>query len=407
MTTAIAHVERAHSKLGGSKCEIYWECEASVQMAAKCPPSQTSEAAKYGTAAHELAEIVFKEAPNARYYIGKRQFNGYEVTEEMADDVQDYVDYVRVIKNRLKADLHIEMKIHLKHIHPDMFGSCDAIASQPFGELHVFDFKYGFHAVDVERNKQVMFYALGAMRLEDYSKIILHICQPRAFHEDGRFRSWETTPEELLEFGKELKRRAAATEKANPAFKAGSWCFWCPAAGACPELKRTAQAAAKADFENVVTMPKVSTLSLEQVGKIIENGDLIRAFLKSAEEYALAKMVAGEKVPGVKLVRGRGKREWASEKEAGKFLEEKLGKAAFKTSLPKLLTVAQAEKFIPKADLGSRVRYIEGGYQVAPESDKRAGVADGKTDFASIQAELFSEHNRSGNSNFEITDEDF
>jgi hypothetical protein len=143
----------------------------------------------------------------------KAKFYNYLVTEEMADHVQLYVDYVRNLMNETKGVLAIEHRVHLKTLHPDLYGTCDAIVYEDFGTLHVIDFKYGAGIpVEVEGNEQVMYYALGALELGDFEKVVLHIVQPRAEHEAGPIRSWSTTPAVLVK----LRAYGSGRAKAAP-----------------------------------------------------------------------------------------------------------------------------------------------------------------------------------------------
>lgn len=377
--------KKAHSLLGASAAKRWMNCHGSISLIRKCPPVPSGPAAEEGTAAHELAETVFKNTPNAHWYVGKKKFNGYDVTEEMAGHVQDYVDYVRVIRNRLKGELLIEHKFHLEHLHPDFYGTCDAVVMQPFGELHVFDFKYGFGVVEVEDNEQVQYYALGALELGDFTKIVLHICQPRASHEDGKFRSWETTPEALLEFGKKLRAAALETQKKNAKLAAGEWCFFCPAAGVCPQLHSTAVEVARTDFMEP-KLPDATMLTAAQVVKVIEHRKLIENWFDAVEAHALAELQAGKKIPGLKMVNGRSSRSWTDEAEAEKILKSKLGEAAYQK---KLLSVAQAEKTPAKNLISGLILTQKGSIQVASEKDKRPAATPVQDDFEKIESEDF------------------
>lgn len=367
------HAQRAHSRLGASSAKRWLNCPGSVKLIETCPTPKESPFAAEGTAAHELAEIVFKDTPNAFYYVGKKKINGFEITQEMASHVQEYVDYVRTIKNELKGELLIEQRFQLNEYNPEFFGTCDAVVIQHFGELHVFDFKYGAGvSVDPDENEQAMFYALGALKLGDFTKVVIHICQPRA----GGFKTWETTPKRLKDFGKYLKLGALETKKENAPLRAGSHCQFCPASGVCPELHKTAIQAAGTDFQ-APALPEVQKLNDKQILKIIENEKLIKSFLDSVKDYALLRLQNGETLPGLKLVRGRSSREWENDHDVANTFGEKIFQK-------KLMTPAQAEKVLGKKEVAPFVITKEGSIQVALESDKRQALMKASDEFEKL-----------------------
>lgn len=223
---------KEHSPIGASGAHRWMNCPGSVKLSAKLPPQPTSPKAEEGTAAHFLAEEVFKSQGKAHDFLGK-MFNGFKVTRPMAKHVQQYVDYVLRVKNDVEGEIFFEKRFHLTHLHPLLFGTCDAIVFKD-DQLHVFDFKFGKSiAVEAESNEQMLFYALGALDLGDFKKIKLHIVQPRAKHSKGPFRTWDTDIDFLLKFSETLKEKAILTQADKSPLITGAWCQWCPAEMIC------------------------------------------------------------------------------------------------------------------------------------------------------------------------------
>lgn len=383
--------QKAHSKLGASSAKRWINCPGSVDLISKCPPLPTSPYAAEGTAAHALCERVLKNnpGPNAFWYIKREhEVEGFpkefKITEEMAEHAQEYVDYVRNHVNELKGELLIEHRFHLKHIHPDFFGTCDAVVLQPFGELHVFDFKYGAGvAVEAEDNEQMQFYALGALELGDFTKVVLHVCQPRAEHKEGRFRKWETTPGALVEFGKFLRAKAIETQKPDAPFNPGDYCRWCAGAAVCPAIAKRAIATAQSDFTRMEpTLPEPKMLTTDQVAKVIQYRKMIEAWFDSVEEYAFNALMRGEKIEGTKLVSGRSSREWIDDQVAEETLCRILGEKAYTR---KLLSVAQAEKVAGKDSIVGLFQTISGKPAIAAQSDRRKELTSAKDAFEKIE----------------------
>lgn len=390
--TKVQHADRAHSKLGASSAKRWFNCPGSVALCEEVPTPPSSYAALEGTAAHELGETILRaqehaikngdSAPAASYYIGKK-IGDIKVTAEMAEAVQTYVDFVRSLVNSMPgAELHIEKRFHLDHIHPACFGTSDVTIVQPFKKVIAVDYKHGVGIpVEVEENEQLLYYLLGASFGEDFESAEVVIVQPRCEHRDGPTRRWPVTPKYLANFAKILRQKALATEQKNAPLKPGEWCRFCPAAGVCPALYQTSIEAAQADFADDV--PAVPTparqLAPSQIAKVIQNKKLLIDWLDAVEELATAKLLAGEKIEGLKLVNGRNKREWKDELRAEEYLRRELGERAFKS---KLLSVAQAEEALGS---GTRIfnlfETVTGKPTVVPESDKRTAFVPAQHDF--------------------------
>jgi len=364
-----------HSKLGASSAHRWFECPGSVALCSQMPRTE-SAFAQEGTNAHTLAELVLRQTPNAFYYVGKAKTRNnpfdFDIDEDMANHVQGYVDHVREVKNSLPGSvLLIEHRFQLSNIHPDLYGTCDAVVYQEFGELHVFDFKYGAGiGVEVEDNEQLMYYSCGALDLGDFTSATMHIVQPRFDHEDGPKRKKQYSIKELIEFGKQLRVRAIATQDENAPLKEGDHCRFCAAAPVCPQLHKRAVDVARTDFKEP-KLPEVTALTDEQIAKVIQYAKLIENWFEAVKQHALEKIRSGAKVEGLKLVAGRGRRAWIDEAQAAKVLSGKYGDAAYSKSL---LSVAQAEKQLGQNSIEGLFHNVQGSPTVAHESDRRKAL---------------------------------
>lgn len=387
----IAHSERAHSTLGASSAKRWMNCPGSVELIEKAPPQKESGFAAEGTFAHELGERCLEEGKNAHDYLGETFGNDkFEVTKEMADAVQQYVDLIWKLKEETSGEWLIEHRFSLPHLHEKFFGTNDAIVYEDFGTLHVADYKHGAGiAVEVEENEQLLYYALGGLSLGDFDKVVLHVIQPRAFHPDGGIRSWETTPEFVKKFGQKLKIAALETEKENAPLKEGEWCRFCAAAQTCPQLQTKALEVAKLDFDDVDNpkIPTIKSMTVEQIAKVVEHKKVIETLIKNCEAEIYDRLMNGEQLPGVKLVKKRTKKEWLDEQEVVAAFQPTIGEDLFET---KLLSVAKLQKLVPKGDLDGYFEVVETGLTVAPQSDRRHAVApDAKKDFEQIESDEF------------------
>lgn len=378
--------EKKHKKLSASGSHRWKHCPGSIALSETVPAPPSSVFAEEGTGAHALAEKVLKETPNAFYYVGREKFNGFEVNEEMAEAVQMYADHVLNVKNETKGELIVEQKFELPHIHPDIGGTADTVIKQEFGELHVIDFKYGAGiAVEVENNSQAMIYALGAALGGEYEEVHIHIVQPRAFHPDGPIRTWKIKFDDLIQWGKELKKAAMRTEEKDAPLEAGEWCQFCPAKGVCPKLYEKAIVEAKIDF-NSGKLPDTATMTDEHIAKVINAKKLIVNWIEAVEDMAKMRLENGETIEGIKLVSKRTSREWVDERLAERELYKKFGETVYKKSF---VSVTQAEKLFGANDISNLYHSVSSGNTVAPESDRRKAIKAAKHDFEKVTEDDF------------------
>ena len=388
MNTSFISNGMTHSTLGASSASRWVACPGSVALCAKLPRSKGSKYSAEGTAAHELGERCLLQNKNPEDFAFE-EINGFEVTDEMIEAVKVYVDFVRETAG--KNPINVEAKFSLEWIFPGMFGTNDASSAEPFGALHVFDYKHGAGVpVEVEDNIQLLYYAIGAAYnkemgdFDDYDKVVIHIIQPRAPHSDGTVRSWETTVDYLREKANELKVAAEKTRgpnaELNPTDKG---CRWCDAKTICPAIVSKAMDTAKLDFSPVAVspVPALSSLTTEDVVKLIKHEKLILDFIGAVKEKALSDLIGGQEIPGLKLVRGRGSRAWNLPTDE---IEDKLTSGDFEAFNPgniftkKIISPAQAEKLVKskeeKEALKALYSNLEGSVTVATEDDKRKAV---------------------------------
>ena len=365
MTLSLPHSNRKHSKFSASGAHRWINCPASVKLSETAPKQKPSKYADEGTAAHERAEKALR---------------GQKI---VLQEEAVYVDYVNA-EVALGKELLLEHKFNLHFIHPEMFGTCDAVIKETFGTLEVIDYKHGAGvAVDVIENEQLLIYALAALwdgeKLdESYEEVKLTIIQPRAFHNDGPIRSWSCGIDYMKKYALDLGeaiRKAEATDA--PAIQ-GEHCKWCPAAMSCPALLK--------DFlvvetfaEKPIEIPKVN------VTRILNARDTIKALIDACEEFVYQQLCEGKPVEGFKLVRGRGSRVWSLKEEE---LEQKLLADFSPDQIYEsgLKSVAQMEKALGKDAIKDFILTKEGALQIAPLTDKRKAVSTAAiTDFTVIK----------------------
>lgn len=238
---------KQHSKIGGSGAHRFWECPGCIILADKIGRDDIpSKYASEGTVAHKLAEDCLRSDEDAEDYIGftfEADGRIIKVTQNMADAVQVYLDTIRKDCEKVgtnRAFLEIEKEFSLTGIDKDAFGTNDAYLHVPFDTLIVYEYKHGAGVVvEVRHNKQMLYYALGAIQgKEDVEQIELVIAQPRARHKDGVVRRITYSVDQLELFGIELKQKIMATKNPDALRRGGTWCKFCAAYRGCDEAEK-------------------------------------------------------------------------------------------------------------------------------------------------------------------------
>jgi hypothetical protein len=428
----------SHAKLfSPSKAEGWFACAGRSVMEAAFP-DKGSEYSRDGTARHAVVADCLKVGGNCSdlvgYYVdvasgeimmpnvGDDVSKHVQYVEDWVEEDQDYVDTVRKLAEG--GDLHVEQRVDFRRFiectaDDDGFGTGDSIILKPLPdtkyELIVIDRKTGYHEVPVERNKQLLLYALGAY---DEHNLVYDISRVRLIIHQRRAREWDCSVEDLLAFGQEARSRAISVVNAvamhgqvHPAEWSATFlnqqpsedaCRYCKAMATCPSMQKFVTDTVDADFEDMATGDVEFNLeegSAENLAKAMAACGLLEDFTKAVRAEVERRLLAGKPIPGFKLVLGKaGSRAWkdaeaieATLKGMRLKVEEMYDLKVISPTSAEKLTKGDKPAIGPKqwTKLQAHIGRAEPKPSVAAAADKRdawvpPNVAD---DFAPVAAE--------------------
>lgn len=422
-----------HSRLSPSSRHRWAACPGSVREEAKYPEQPSGPAAIDGTHSHTLLEFCIRgKLLDPMTMVGQTMSDhdgSFVVDHDRAERVKVAIDYIRSRVELLKADgievsLYAEEKVDPKAFfeRDDMAGTLDCRIETP-DLVEIIDYKDGMAEVPVRDNPQLEMYAFGVLAEEPVEKkptreTVFTIIQPKLRLKGlNPIQSVTVLTLDLLRKTDTVRAEAAATDQPDaPLIPGDSQCKYCRAKGSCSALARKVMEASGVMFP-AITAPASpldlveqsaskdpATMDEGQLRQILEAAPLLRQFLDSVNEEALRRMKAGIRVPGFKVVNGRGSRAWnCSDEEMEKKLVQ-MGIPKGEVYVKKLLSPAQAEKVYwtkrdgTKMQLSKRqiermdkeyVSHLSGSLTVVPESDSRKEVTFSAAElFTAVPAEV-------------------
>lgn len=351
----------AHSTWSASGFEQKMLCPGS-HVLQQGKPRRSSQYAAEGTAAHQVLTWALQESRPAAAYIGRvieaDDFT-FTVDEDMAGHVQVCIDYVTDAagdEGVIFADIRVNYSQYLDTPELEAWGTADVIIARG-DELIVIDFKYGMGVeVSAERNPQMSLYALGALQayqglVADFERVRMVISQPRIKKAASEF---DISVEELETWGRSTARSAvntcrnAMTVDRTQVTSEVSWdqvylrpgekqCKFCSAKAECPALRAEVHAYALGSGHATPATPdefaECDPVPVHEAIGTVDDGpqwlavclskvDLIEDWCKAIRAETERRLLAGESVPGYKLVQGKkGNRQWESDEQAKEVLK--------------------------------------------------------------------------------------
>lgn len=269
-----------------------------------------------GTAAHYMAQAVHAGQFLIEELIDRQAPNGVYMDADMSRHVEAYLD-----QGFKEADLEVETNFHgdgweVRGRADRVFYNRDSlIIDEETGEvllepdtLLIDDLKYGYTLIEPDENWTLIAHAIGTCikRQISPSRICLRILQPRAYHPDGKVRSWWLTYEQLMGY---YKRISDTLYRPDGLLHTGPWCYKCTSRAVCPADRQAANISHDVTQRAFMDDLPDADLACEL--------DLIRASMhtlknrtQALEELALHRLNQGRVVGDYVREQGYGHRRW-------------------------------------------------------------------------------------------------
>ena len=371
-----------HALLSASGAQRWLSCPPSARLE-EAVEEQSSEYAREGSFAHELAELYLAQELGL---IKKSEFNkrlkelrqNPFYSEELDAYVKIYLDFAIEKINEARARTRdavvlLEMKLDYSTWVPEGFGTGDLVLVTD-DVLEVIDFKFGRGIqIGAEDNPQMRLYALGALSqfgcLYEVNTVRMTIVQPRL----DSISTDEMAVKELVDWGEKMvKPIADLAFKGEGEFKAGGHCRFCRVRATCRARAEMNMKLACYDFK------EPPLLTDEEIVEVLDAADEYMKWISDLQGYALDQAVnSGKKWPGYKLVEGRSYRRY---KDQGKVAEALIAAGYKEDEIYEkvLLGITKMERAVGRKEFNELlVGLIEkppGKAKLAPESDKRPAV---------------------------------
>jgi hypothetical protein len=335
-------------------------CPASPRLEASFP-DQESEDAREGTAAHwAAAQVLGGHVAMLDELTDRKAPNGVIITGEMVEHTQAYIDAVHSVTRTPVVERLIATTTGVED------GTPDAIYVQ--GDRgHLCDLKYGYRIVEAPGNWQLAIYAIAMFIKHQWAlqDVTARIVQPRAFHPDGRVRSWTISRDDALRLSQEITAAAARTQDPQAPAVTGPHCHDCRALHACEAARRAALNGVDVSVRSSPDAPPNDALAGE-LHTLRRAADAIKLRLDAIEGYALDVIAQGGLVPGWSVERAFGRRKWTN-MDALRSLEALAGVPIY-TEQP--VTPAAAERAgVP--------RVLIDQFTTTPETGRKLVARDG------------------------------
>jgi hypothetical protein len=291
-----------------SKCRGYAKLCAAIK--AVLSDEADNEVREDGVACHWLAKEVWDGGSPVA---GSLSPNGRELTDEMFRSV---AEYHALIRSWGACDPILEEKIAVSYVFPGVAdGTPDVFAwNDAMTELFLADLKYGFRAVEVWRNPQLIIYAwtlvcLATKHGHAPQRVNLFIYQPRCAHREGYIRKWIVDIPTLGRLAEELGAAALECYSPNPMCTVNAACRDCEGNGHCETLKASAGWGAEVSYGATPLELTPNQIGYE-LAVMLQAQQRMEARINGLSTQAESLLKKGTRIPGFEMGRAGTRWRW-------------------------------------------------------------------------------------------------
>jgi hypothetical protein len=388
MTTQHLTPEEHSDIVGGSTASRRMGCPRSYKLEQLVPKDDRgSEYAREGTALHELMAMALRDGiePTDMLPYTFTAADGswsFTVDRKLWDDKGEpalaaFDKFCVLQETRLGAEMRmlVERRVAVPGI-PGAFGTSDIIAVCG-DEIFVMDWKFGFKTVLAKDNKQLMFYAAGALNTEadwvgavyDDTPVTLAIIQPlNAQSGNDIVQHWTTTVAALDAYVVDLKAAVEEAQRDGAKIAKGSWCDFARCKTVCP-LHLNAVAVLGEKLDALKARQAASNGSPEdriewgqRYAELLEAADLVEPLIADIYAQAHAYVEQGSEIPGWGLdAKKAGARSWAVEENTLRLFFKRHRMKMDVWTERKIKSPAQIEKILKAKELTLPKHYVAAG----------------------------------------------
>lgn len=381
-----------HAFLPPSGAGAWVYCAAWPIMNATYPQDDTEES-REGTAAHWCWTPALLDACLPLPAVGTFAPNGVQVTDEMLDGAEEYIDIVTSAARtagRPLDELRVEQRVAMPGIHAQNWGTPDTWFYDPHRTtIHLFDYKFGHDPVDAYENWQLVDYANGIIdevagwlsatwqheavrRWRETVRVRCTVVQPRNYQSD-RVTTWEVSGADLVDRWLVLKAAAEGAMQYPPLATPGDHCGHCPGRHACAAVQRAGYQAG--NFARQVFPSPLPTEAVAAELAILQDSlAMLKARISGLEADAEARLRRGEAVPGYGLESTKGRESWRVPLEQVAALGKVFN---IDVEKPALITPNQARKAGMPPDVVAQLAGASSGVKLARVDQRKLAKAFG------------------------------
>lgn len=277
---------------------------------------EVSQSRLEGRACHETAQNMFRrdaDAPLFGEMVGSLSKDGVVVTQELFDAAREYFNEVwgYCNANDLLQKVQIEEHIPVPGYDnwwciPDAWTYNEQVKT-----LKIWDGKFGHRIVDPFEHWPMLIYAFSIVERHHLEPDVIEliVVQPRAFAPGGTVRKWALTPDELVDYRRQVNDTMLSVLDSAPFCTVGSWCKTCTARAGCNTLQNVSYEGI--DYASTMQTHELTGHSLGVELKLLRRAEeMIKARRSGLEEQATHELRTGKPVTFFGVEWGKGRERW-------------------------------------------------------------------------------------------------